>query len=142
MSEIEFKLVDGEPVCQVACKKTETYGPFTSPCRMRSRMGFCIPGLRQQRDDARAVLGRVEHLERYSTREGRAMDRGSMIRDTSGDWVRLSDVRALLPVPAAAPIGRDPNYRYCKSCAGRMALDEDTWRCVQCRKSATEGGEG
>lgn len=52
MSEIGFKLVDGEPVC------SKRDCPNMDMCDYCPKYeGVCIPGLRQQRDEAQMVVG-------------------------------------------------------------------------------------
>jgi len=68
MSEIKFRLVDGEPVCDAQCEHYSPGSPrgycgimvkHREDATERSILptwpgtSFCIPGLRQQRDEAR-----------------------------------------------------------------------------------------
>jgi len=57
MSEIKFKLVDGEPVCDEAeCLVGTSNAISIPPDCVRDDGEVCIPGLRQQRDEAREEL--------------------------------------------------------------------------------------
>lgn len=67
MSEIKFKLVDGEPVCNEGCPILGLRGKYDEGvlqyrnCGHRTIIGKtpCILGLRQQRDELKVKMGEV-----------------------------------------------------------------------------------
>lgn len=100
MSEIKPRWVDGEPVCDRDCSE---YGP-NDHCMSRSQGCWlrkvnpcyytpCIPALREQRDEARAEVERLEKEKEEIIEEA-----ASIISDFAGcDYdLALKDFRAIL----------------------------------------------
>ena len=58
MSKINFKLVRGEPVCNEECVHRETFmRDSPNGCNYLTEVGSpCVPGWRQQRDEARGGI--------------------------------------------------------------------------------------
>ena len=72
MTEIKFKLVDGEPVCNGRCPYfiAANYHNPLDRCRISQKEIYesyspCIPGLRQQRDKAEADLTKTKAWIRH-----------------------------------------------------------------------------